>query len=337
MLTEAEKDVRDFFWDRWQLVKNKLQRVPTMVHWLTQYGIVGDTAWSRAKYEDEFDGLHYAWIRSGKDVLPGMLITVWCEGVSIDDKGVWYFEDNLDPYMTSDGKIRDELQRSRTHERAQILKAAYEQKMPVDAILLENERTREQLRSPKHPASKIKNSLRDEFGWNVVRWTDDPPRALVVRGPVRPGWRAPGDETADPALSFPDQAHRDKVEAAAIKAVTQHYSGQYRVVSREKDCLGFDLELTSRDTGAIEFLLEVKGTAGATPHFFITRNEMKRAEEDSNWRLVIVTQALTEEPIVGASQTWAEVEERFQRTALAWHASLKNPAAREADKMPPGT
>ena len=323
MLNEARPQIREKFQQLWTDAKNRSKKRPTMLRWLTNYGIVGDTVWALRRYKDNYDGLHYAWVREGVQREPGVLITVWSERVFVDDSGTWFFEDNLDLQQTDDGRVRDELQRARTLERTEILRSAYQRRVPVDAILLENARTQAELQGPPHPSSKIKESGRDDQQWYVVDWKENPPRPLVARGPRRPGWRRPEDETAEPSgLGFPNQAHRDAVEKAAVAAVTAKFKGDYHVVSREKDCLGFDSELTSRESGEVEFLLEVKGTAGTAPHFFITRNEKQCGEDDNRWHPVIVTEALSD-PDVGDLLCWREVDERFNLTAMAWHGELK--------------
>lgn len=80
-------------------------------------------------------------------------------------------------------------------------------------------------------------------------------------------------------------------ERAAVRHVTKCFKEDgYRVVSREAETCGYDLEATR---GRRVLHLEVKGCKGDTGRFFISRNELKQAMKDSTWRLVVVTTALS--------------------------------------------
>lgn len=116
-------------------------------------------------------------------------------------------------------------------------------------------------------------------------------RRLIVRNAVNligtfnadfapPGYsghpRSPG------LWARPDPA----TEAAAVRFVRHrlHMSG-YAVKSRESEICGYDLHATKH--GA-ELHVEVKGSKGDTPHFFISRNEYTVASRDPEWRLAVV-------------------------------------------------
>jgi hypothetical protein len=122
---------------------------------------------------------------------------------------------------------------------------------------------------------------------------------LALLEPLLPPWGevgAPIDElitvdTTDGA-DFGDPTTRQLVEAAAIRAVTEHYRARgYDVHSVEHEKCGWDLTCTAAD-GTID-RVEAKGTAGAKPTVLLTRNEHRSATEDPGWVLAVVTRAAT--------------------------------------------
>lgn len=84
-----------------------------------------------------------------------------------------------------------------------------------------------------------------------------------------------------------------KIEVAAVKVVINHYRRLgYKVKSVEKENKGWDLEATKgRNTKRIE----VKGLFGSEISVRISRNEYEKmtAKNNSDYRLCVVTQALT--------------------------------------------
>lgn len=96
--------------------------------------------------------------------------------------------------------------------------------------------------------------------------------------------------TKMPWVTFPDKAHRDKVEAASVELFKKTYSKAYRLTDRQKDNCGYDFLLVHKTTRE-ELHVEVKGTSGKTPHFFMSRNEHNYLA-DPRWRLFMVTDAL---------------------------------------------
>lgn len=93
---------------------------------------------------------------------------------------------------------------------------------------------------------------------------------------------------------FGDPETNRRVELAAIGAVRKKYRG-WRIKSVESDKCGFDLVCRR---GEAELHVEVKGVSGTVPGFFMTRRELKCAETDSKFKLAVVTEALTSEPII---------------------------------------
>jgi len=81
------------------------------------------------------------------------------------------------------------------------------------------------------------------------------------------------------------------VEQAACKAVKKHFEQLgYKVVSREKENLGYDFDV-SRNGRMLH--IEVKGVSSSLLKFPITENEVHCARSDSKFQLAIVTNATT--------------------------------------------
>lgn len=112
-----------------------------------------------------------------------------------------------------------------------------------------------------------------------------------------------------------------KVEKAAINNVTKDYESKGgRVKSVEADKCGYDLLCTKNSK---EIHAEVKGIQGNLPSFIITSGEVKRAENDADFIICIVTSALSENP-KRQSFTGQEFIEKFDRKPLAFRATLHN-------------
>ncbi|HXR06315.1 MAG TPA: DUF3883 domain-containing protein [Candidatus Acidoferrum sp.] len=83
------------------------------------------------------------------------------------------------------------------------------------------------------------------------------------------------------------------VEQAARKAVRLHYARMgYKIVSREKENLGYDFDV-SRHRENLH--VEVKGISGSDLRFPITANEIACARSDTKFRLAIVTEAISDQ------------------------------------------
>ena len=109
------------------------------------------------------------------------------------------------------------------------------------------------------------------------------------------------------------------VEHAARKAVRVHFEEQgYKVVSREKENPGYDLDVSGKgDT----FHVEVKGTSGSLMRFPITNNEVECAKEDAKFRLALVTEATTASRQVHVFSQ-KEFLTDFTRTPIAYFAEM---------------
>jgi len=106
---------------------------------------------------------------------------------------------------------------------------------------------------------------------------------------------------------YGDPETNERVEKAAMDLVTVTYREQgWEVSDVSAQKVGWDL--TARRE-AEEVHLEVKGVSATKPIILLTRNEHATASTDPNWRLAVVTQALTSatltefssEPVLAAS------------------------------------
>ena len=131
-------------------------------------------------------------------------------------------------------------------------------------------------------------------------------KSSVVENPTDGTAPDPGAEPGDPLRGFGTPEHRKKVEKAAEKAVKSHYRAKgFSCTDVTKKNLGFDFIFRK---GRTERHVEVKGTSGDHPRFFMTRNE-NCYRENPVWRIAIVTNALSPNPTVHVYDN-----RRFKRT-----------------------
>ena len=122
-------------------------------------------------------------------------------------------------------------------------------------------------------------------------------KSSVVENPTDETAPDLGAEPGDPLRVFGTPEHRKKVEKAAEEAVKRHYREKgFSHDDVTKKNLGFDFIFRKERT---KLHVEVKGTSGAHPRFFMTRNENAyRERENPQWRFAIVTNALGPKPTV---------------------------------------
>jgi hypothetical protein len=107
------------------------------------------------------------------------------------------------------------------------------------------------------------------------------------------------------------------VEAAARQALKRHFRG-YKVISREKENLGYDFDVCRRG----EVLhVELKGVSGEGLGFPITANEVRCAETDDNFHIAVVTNA-RRVPRVRIF-TAREFLTQFKTSPLAYYANFR--------------
>lgn len=123
-------------------------------------------------------------------------------------------------------------------------------------------------------------------------------RSSVVENPTDKTAPDRGAEPGDPLRVFGTPEHRKRVEKAAEEAVKKHYRAKGFMCTDDDDVtkknLGFDFIFRK---GPTERHVEVKGTSGDLPRFFMTRNE-NAYRENPKWRFAIVTNALGPDPTV---------------------------------------
>jgi len=96
-------------------------------------------------------------------------------------------------------------------------------------------------------------------------------------------------EQVNRGAGFGDPKTNPLVERAAVNRVRRHLRrAGFRVVSRERAKIGYDLEATK---GRHILHVEVKGVNGSDLGFAITAGEVGRARTDRAFRLFVVTQA----------------------------------------------
>ncbi len=136
-------------------------------------------------------------------------------------------------------------------------------------------------------------------------------------GEILPGSDGPVGQVG---AGFGDPAENKLVESAAVRAVVAHYvAGDWSVRSVERDKCGFDLECKK---GGVVEQVEVKGVRGAGVCFVITAGEVKQAQTNSNFFLVVVTSALAALPTL-TKFSGAEFVRRFDLAAIQYRAALK--------------
>lgn len=273
------------------------------------------------------------------------IFTIWAEDVGVHPlNGRMFSVEGLEERTTLMGGAElDAAQRQRADDRRRLM-GKVRDGQPFISVLQTNKRSIEELMQNviSKPDQRVKDS-----NWHVARWDEARERAILVRGergwepslaeieqfivhrrivkpddPADPGAPPDGEDDAEGMrLSFPDQAHRDLVEAKSMEkmeAVFRELGLNPQDVSKKN--LGYDLDVLDA-TGASVHHVEVKGTASGVPGFFLTRNEWSKGATDDLWELAVVTDALGDCQVERYS--WLEVERYFGREPLVWRCDLK--------------
>ena len=120
---------------------------------------------------------------------------------------------------------------------------------------------------------------------------------------------------------FGDAETNALVERAAVKKAIQHLAQRgFKIRSREKDGVGYDLDATK---GRIELHVEVKGVSGDIIRFPITQKEVATAKSDPFCRLMVVTSALTRHARVHEFHG-RDVKRHFVLEPLSYLAAFKD-------------
>lgn len=134
------------------------------------------------------------------------------------------------------------------------------------------------------------------FAWNRVyssgRIVDGSPAehlaSLLGQGPLLPGAQQKVGQ------QYGTAEHNQLVELTAMEIVTASYEAEHYIVRDvSKQRLGWDLE--ARRGGTVSHI-EVKGTTGPLPEFFLTPNEHRAASDQTGWVAVVVTKIFGAEP-----------------------------------------
>ena len=112
---------------------------------------------------------------------------------------------------------------------------------------------------------------------------------LVEDGGVSPEKVATTTRASGAGFGTAEQNRR--VEETAVAVVSEAYRNEgWEVISVEHERCGFDLRCSR---GTEEAHVEVKGVAGGERRFVITAGELRRAQEDHQFVLALVTRALS--------------------------------------------
>jgi hypothetical protein len=118
--------------------------------------------------------------------------------------------------------------------------------------------------------------------------------------------------------SFPDAKVRKEIENAAINFATKTLEHRgFTVSDHQKDKCGYDLLATSPES---RMFVEVKGTTSSVPRFYVTRNEYQCSVGQKEWRLFVVTDAITGPKL--HEYTGPEMRDAFAFDPLAWECTL---------------
>jgi uncharacterized protein DUF3883 len=110
------------------------------------------------------------------------------------------------------------------------------------------------------------------------------------------------------------------VDRAAMKAVQRYLTRRrYDVEDKHRENLGYD-PLARRGRRAPELHVEVKGTSGAEPHFYMSAREFTYRHHPS-WRLAVVSEALSK-PVIRL-MTLRDVEAAFGLNPCMWEGVMR--------------
>lgn len=116
---------------------------------------------------------------------------------------------------------------------------------------------------------------------------------------------------------YADPITNEEVESEAVSLVTEWYEYHgWTVDNVERENRGYDLVCSK---GRLEEHVEVKGTQGSTPSYFMTANEYNCAQEDPLFVLRVVTGVFSKKPYIHTC-AGAELLSKFEFTCLQYKA-----------------
>jgi Domain of unknown function (DUF3883) len=120
---------------------------------------------------------------------------------------------------------------------------------------------------------------------------------------------------------YADPITNKEVENEAVSLVTKWYEERgWNVDNVETEKRGYDLLCYK---GRLEEHVEVKGTQGAVPSYFITANEYECAKEDPLFILCVVTEIFSQQPYIYSYAT-AHIFDDFEFTIQQYKAMPRN-------------
>ncbi|SFL65421.1 protein of unknown function [Loktanella salsilacus] len=121
---------------------------------------------------------------------------------------------------------------------------------------------------------------------------------------------------------YASSEHRRAVEKAAEAFAKKTFHADFHIKDVTNENLGYDFHLKRRK-GNCEIFLEIKGTSGSKPMFYLTRNELRcLAANRSRFHLFLVTNALSSD-LQGELFTACRVEACFDLEPLSYQAIPK--------------
>lgn len=164
---------------------------------------------------------------------------------------------------------------------------------------------------------------------NMEAWREDYSKFaldLVRQFPLHQGQTAKdAAEATDPATlaqdptapGYPTAEHRRKVEKSAEAFAKKFFQKEFNITPVMSENRGYDFYMEKR-VGNGEVLLEIKGTSGNEPAFYLTANEMRCLQKNpEKYRIFVVTAALSQAP-QGRMITPKELKDSFRMEPLAW-------------------
>lgn len=201
----------------------------------------------------------------------------------------------------------------------------------IDAGLLKRIRRRKRPRWPQHYRGMVIRSVEDIKKLVNVLVGRNPKQKRKIEKillpcaniPTSPKPQKPqtsgNNRSGSRGAGFGTPEDNKKVEKAAIDCVKQWYKDRgWKVDSREKDGVGYDLECKKRGK---EKHVEVKGVKGDYPSFIITAQQVEILKSDPYSELAVVLKALTApQPIFKKGK---EAAENFTFKAIQYVARPK--------------
>lgn len=164
---------------------------------------------------------------------------------------------------------------------------------------------------------------------NMEAWREDYSEFaldLVRQFPLHQGQTVKdAAEATDPATlaqdptapGYPTAEHRRKVEKSAEAFAKKFFQKEFNITPVMSENRGYDFHMEKR-VGYGEVLLEIKGTSGNEPAFYLTANEMRCLQKNpEKYRIFVVTAALSQAPR-GRMITPKELKDSFRMEPLAW-------------------